>query len=88
VPTVSESEPAVPEAIVELITQAHLGKLPTPSRRRRIREDAGVSLRAAARALGVDVMTVSRWEQGATPRTDKRLAYRQLLDGLERAASP
>jgi DNA-binding transcriptional regulator YiaG len=81
------SESAVPEAISDLVDQIKKGKLPPAPYRRRIREGAGVSKRAAARTLGVDVMTISRWEEGATPRRENAIAYRQLLDALEGVAS-
>jgi DNA-binding transcriptional regulator YiaG len=81
------SESALPEAITDLVTQVRLAKLPPAARRRRIREDAKVSMRQVARTLGVDVMTVSRWEDGATPTPEHAIAYRQLLDALEEAVA-
>lgn len=44
-------------------------RLPTPAERRRIREEAGVSQRALARAIGVSWTSVHRWEAGSVPRT-------------------
>jgi DNA-binding transcriptional regulator YiaG len=82
-----ESEPAVPDGIRDLVTEVRLTQLPAPARRKRIRVDAGVSARKAARALGVDVMTLVRWEQGATPRPEHAIPYRRLLDGLEEVTS-
>lgn len=38
--------------------------LPKPAERRRLREDAGLSVRALANALGVSPSTVARWETG------------------------
>jgi len=78
---------ALPEAIAGLVTRVRMAKLPPAARRRRIREAAGVSLREVARVLGVNVMTVIRWEEGATPKPDHAIAYRQLLDALDEAAS-
>ena len=43
--------------------------LPAPAERRRIREGAGVSQRALAKALGVSWTAVHRWEAGSVPRT-------------------
>ncbi len=39
-------------------------ELPTPEERRRLREVAGLSVRAFANALGVSPSTVARWETG------------------------
>ena len=39
-------------------------ELPTPEARRRLREEAGLSVRAFANALGVSPSTVARWETG------------------------
>jgi transcriptional regulator with XRE-family HTH domain len=44
-------------------------------------------MREVARTLKVDVMTVSRWENGATPRPEHAIAYRLLLDALEEVES-
>jgi len=85
------SESALPEAITELAARVRLtkqqAKLPSGPTRRRIRRDARLSMREVARTLGVDVMTVKRWEGGATPTPEHAIAYRQLLDALEEAAS-
>ena len=58
--------------------------LPSASERRRIREDAGVSLRAVADALGVSHAAVASWERGAMPR-EHRCAYAHLLRELHEA---
>ena len=39
-------------------------ELPTPEERRRLREEAGLSVRTFANALGVSPSTVARWETG------------------------
>ncbi len=39
-------------------------ELPEPEERRRLREEAGLSVRAFANALGVSPSTVARWETG------------------------
>jgi transcriptional regulator with XRE-family HTH domain len=59
--------------------------LPVASERRRIREDAGVSLRDVADALGVSHTAVAKWEAGAMPR-EQRNAYGRLLEELKRVA--
>ena len=60
-------------------------RLPLPSHRRRIREEAGVSLRAVAAVLGVTHTAVAAWERGATPREHSG-EYADLLDELRRAS--
>jgi hypothetical protein len=61
-------------------------KLPSAARRRRIREDAGVSLRQLAAAVGdISHMGVARWEAGATPASPEHVAaYGRILRKLER----
>ena len=55
--------------------------LPAADERRRIREEAGVSQRELAKALGTSWTSVQRWEEGARPRKHES-AYAQLLDEL------
>jgi transcriptional regulator with XRE-family HTH domain len=62
-------------------------KLPLPADRRRIREAAGLSLRAVAAALGVSHTAVANWEAGRTPREQELAAYGRLLEELDRLAS-
>ena len=57
--------------------------LPTAAERRRIREDAGISRREMAKALGTSWTSVQRWEEGARPRKHEA-AYARLLDELRR----
>lgn len=78
---------STPTHYPELLAQVRARRrLPLPSERRRIREDAGVSLRAVAAALGVSHTAVASWEMGVTPRAH-RAAYAQLLTELERATA-
>lgn len=56
-------------------------RLPVPAERRRIREEAGISLRVFADALGVSHTAVASWERGATPR-ELRSEYAQLLEEI------
>lgn len=68
------------DGLVESVVNS---RLPSPGTRRSIREDAGVSLREAAQALGVTALTVQRWERGdARPRRQHAVEYRQFLDAL------
>jgi DNA-binding transcriptional regulator YiaG len=67
----------------ELIATARTYRdLPEPRQRQRIREDAGVSQRAVAEALGVATLTVHRWERGVRPRPYIVAAYLALLNQL------
>jgi DNA-binding transcriptional regulator YiaG len=60
-------------------------KLPSGAERRRIRVDAGVTLRDIATAIGVSDMAVVRWEQGSKPRNPEHIrAYADLLAELKR----
>jgi len=58
-------------------------KLPFPHERRRIREQAGVSLRELAAAIGVSHVAIARWESGAQPAAPTHvIAYGRLLGEL------
>jgi DNA-binding transcriptional regulator YiaG len=57
-------------------------QLPPAAERRRIREQANVSLRDMGAALGVSHSLVRYWEQGGTPR-EHRAAYAELLERLK-----
>ena len=57
--------------------------LPPAAERRRSREEAGVSQREMAKALGTSWTSVQRWEEGARPRKHES-AYAQVLDELRR----
>lgn len=59
--------------------------LPSPTRRRCIREQAHLSQGDIAAALGVTWSAVSRWEAGLREPTGPNLiAYADLLDRLQR----
>jgi DNA-binding transcriptional regulator YiaG len=63
-------------------------QLPSPADRRRIRNQAKVSLAEMAAELKVTPVTVLRWEQGAfEPRRDRAIAYRDLLEALQDATA-
>lgn len=54
--------------------------LPSPEERRKLRDQMGVSRRAAAAELGVSVRTLLRWELGDTePTSDHHRKYEELL---------
>jgi transcriptional regulator with XRE-family HTH domain len=62
--------------------------LPVPAERRRIREQAGVSLRELAAVIGVSHVAITRWEAGAQPADPVHVtAYGRLLAELKRAAA-
>lgn len=66
-----------------LLAEVRAARLPAPATRRSLRHEAGISLREAAAALGVAVMTLHRWECGqSTPRRAHAVRYRQFLDAL------
>jgi DNA-binding XRE family transcriptional regulator len=72
------------DELLERVRSRRLG-LPVASERKRIREDAGCSLREMAAAVGTSAMTIRRWENGARPRDPQHLTtYRRLLTELER----
>jgi DNA-binding transcriptional regulator YiaG len=74
---------AIPDSIGTLVDEVRAARLPSPATCRRIREEAGVSIRDAAQALGVDPLTVIRWELSRTrPRREHAQAWRALLDAL------
>jgi transcriptional regulator with XRE-family HTH domain len=61
-------------------------RMPSPALARAIREAAGVSQGRIAEELGVDRVTVTRWETGLRrPRGERASAYAELLSQLKRA---
>ena len=61
-------------------------KLPPPAIARAIREEAGVSQQRLADELGVNRVTVARWELGVrVSRGELRLRYIALLEELAEA---
>ena len=78
----------MPKANGNLLAQLKAAQLPPPSKRKRIREDSGATLRDMGEALGVAAITVWKWENGdVTPRRENAIAYRRLLEKLERATA-
>jgi len=59
-------------------------ELPIPEERRRLREEAGLSVRAFANALGVSPSTVARWETGEREPSGPYLFV--YVDGLRTLA--
>lgn len=77
----------MPSSHDDLLKRIAERRLPSPKERRRIRRDAGLTLKDVGEVLGVNEMTVSRWERGkAKPRGAVATTYRQLLDQLEEVA--
>jgi DNA-binding transcriptional regulator YiaG len=72
----------------ELIDHLRLRRrLPTPPMRRAIRQSAGASQAAVAKAIGVDQRTIARWEAGErAPRGERLTAYMAVLDELRELA--
>ena len=69
--------------IEQLVERLKAARLPAPSQRRQIREDARVSLRVGAKALGVEVLTLRRWEGGKPPRRlEDQIRYAEFLNRL------
>lgn len=63
-------------------------RLPPPAMRRAIRQAAGVTQQRIADELGVDRVTVTRWEAGRRhPRGELAARYTRLLDALQELAA-
>jgi transcriptional regulator with XRE-family HTH domain len=73
-----------------LLDQVRLARrLPTPAVARAIRESAGVSQAALAEELGVDRVTVARWEGGTRrPRGELLRQYVELLEAIHDEVRP
>lgn len=64
-------------------------RLPAPAGRRAIRVASGASQQQLADELGIDRVSVARYELGLRePRGELRLRYLELLDGLRRLMDP
>lgn len=81
------TQTTLPDSVQDLLEDVRASRLPPPAERRATRVLANVSLREAGAALGVDPMTVLRWERGATPRRDHAIAYGAFLRALREATS-
>lgn len=79
--------PIVNAPAKELIEQVRAARrLPSPAAARAIRLAAGVSQRQVGEVLGVDRVTVARWESAERrPRGDLAVRYGELLEGLRDA---
>ncbi|MFD9397106.1 helix-turn-helix domain-containing protein [Streptomyces sp. NPDC060000] len=68
------------------MTQSHAAPLPSPERRRHLRETASLTQAQVAARIGVTRETVRAWESGrTTPRGRRREAYANLLTSLTKA---
>jgi DNA-binding transcriptional regulator YiaG len=74
----------------DLIARAKLRRAIDDGRAVRIRKRAGVTQPALADALGVDLASVWRWEQGRHMPRDTAVAVKwlQLLDEMEAVMGP
>lgn len=64
-------------------------RLPAPAGRRAIRLAVGATQQQVADELGIDRVTIARWELGLRePRGALRLRYLALLDELRRLMDP
>ena len=76
---------AVPGSVEELLDIARVRELARNGTARTIREAAGLSQGEVARAVGVSVPALHRWEKGdRTPRGDPAIRYAHVLDSLIR----
>lgn len=74
------------DPIQAVVGRALAAQLPPVKERRDIRRRSGLALRDVGEALGVDAMSVHRWESGKTkPSIENAIAYRRLLDALREA---
>ena len=81
--TLAITDPHMREGVASLVDRLRATRLPPPYERRAIRKRAGASLEDVAAALGVQKMTVSRWERGTREPWPKHLtAYICLLEAL------
>ena len=72
----------------QLVRVARVRALGADGKAREIREGKDVSLREAARAIGVNPSTLHRWETGeCRPSAPLALRWDALLDQLQRVAS-
>jgi DNA-binding transcriptional regulator YiaG len=72
------------DRIETLADEVRAARLPSPATCRRIREEHGVTLRDVAAAVGVEPLTVLRWEHSRSkPRREHARRWRALLEALE-----
>lgn len=71
----------------QIVNRLALRRLPKPEKARRIRMDAGATQADLAKALGVNRVTVARWELGTRrPRGPLAEQYGELLRHLQEIA--
>jgi DNA-binding transcriptional regulator YiaG len=87
-------EPEEGEELGTMKTQALADEIkaakscPSPHLAKMIRQAAGVTQRRFAAELGVDRVTLARWEAGTMrPRMEMRARWAQTLEDLQRAAA-
>jgi DNA-binding transcriptional regulator YiaG len=85
--TIAIPDPTTCDEVADLVGRLRANWLPPPAERRAIRRRARASLDDVAAALGVQKMTISRWERGVVqPWPRHRAAYICLLEALAEVA--
>jgi len=84
VETAERTEPIwTEERLDEAVRTAKVRELQRSGAARTVRIGSGLTLGEAARAVGVDVSTVHRWEMGARrPTGDRAVRYHRFLEAL------
>lgn len=84
----AQPAPDLQEELKALAAERELRRrLPPPRERRRIREDAGITVKRASRMIDVSDMAISYWERGQRePQGEHLRRYVELLDGLKKVA--
>lgn len=83
----TETEPGAALA-AEVRARLEATRLPEPAERKRIRKEAGLSLKRLGEELGVTETAVWHWENGTSgqgPSAENAPRYKQLLDKLAKA---
>ena len=85
--TIAIPDPTLHGEVADLVSRLRANWLPPPAERRAIRRRARASLDDVESALGVQRMTISRWERGvAQPWPKHRAAYICVLQALTEVA--
>ena len=83
------NEPQQMGTVDGLLERSRKRRLPNPTIRRMLREEAGLTQQDIAETVGVKRSAVSRWEAGTrSPRSPAADRYADVLRGLAAAATP